>query len=92
MADLENDNGHVQLVERASGGEPGLTGADHHHGSAGPQWGAKTATAIFNRMMVESISDLDLSYTPPLGSPSDALQTGAQTWQRQAHAVPFTAA
>ena len=50
------------------------------------------ATAIFNRMTVEVLSDLDLSYTPPLGSPWDALQTGAQTWQRQAEALPSTAA
>ena len=27
------------------------------------------ATAIFNDTTVEAISDLDLSYTPPLGSP-----------------------
>ena len=40
------------------------------------------ATAIFNQMTVDAISDLDLSYTPPLGSPWDALQTGAQTWSR----------
>jgi len=40
------------------------------------------ATAIFNQMTVESISDLDLSYTPPLGSPWDALQHGAQEWTR----------
>jgi NADPH-dependent 2,4-dienoyl-CoA reductase/sulfur reductase-like enzyme len=40
------------------------------------------ATAIFNHMTVDGISDLDLSYTPPLGSPWDALQTGAQTWSR----------
>jgi len=38
------------------------------------------STAIFNRMTVEAISDLDLSYTPPLGSPWDALQHGAQAW------------
>ena len=38
------------------------------------------ATAIFNDMTVEAISDLDLSYTPPLGSPWDALQAGAQAW------------
>ena len=43
------------------------------------------ATAIFNRMTVKALSDLDLSYTPPLGSPWDALQTGAQAWQRLAH-------
>ncbi len=41
------------------------------------------ATAIFNQMTVEAISDLDLSYTPPLGSPWDALQHGAQAWVRQ---------
>ncbi|MFI5287792.1 MAG: FAD-dependent oxidoreductase [Candidatus Dormibacteria bacterium] len=40
------------------------------------------ATAIFNEMSVESLSDLDLSYTPPLGSPWDAMQIGAQTWVR----------
>jgi hypothetical protein len=50
------------------------------------------ATAIFNGMTVEALSDLDLSYTPPLGSPWDALQVGAQTWQRQIDALPFTAA
>jgi NADPH-dependent 2,4-dienoyl-CoA reductase/sulfur reductase-like enzyme len=38
------------------------------------------ATAIFNEMTVEALSDLDLSYTPPLGSPWDAMQIGAQTW------------
>ena len=40
------------------------------------------ATAIFNELTVDALSDLDLSYTPPLGSPWDALQTGAQTWSR----------
>jgi len=41
------------------------------------------ATAIFNEMTVEAISDLDLSYTPPLGSPWDAVQAGAQAWMRE---------
>ena len=41
------------------------------------------ATAIHNRMAVDAISDLDLSYTPPLGSPWDALQHGAQAWVQQ---------
>ena len=40
------------------------------------------ATAIFNEMTVEAMSDLDLSYTPPLGSPWDAVQMGAQAWVR----------
>ena len=41
------------------------------------------ATAIFNELTVEQLSDLDLSYTPPLGSPWDAVQIGAQAWTRQ---------
>jgi NADPH-dependent 2,4-dienoyl-CoA reductase/sulfur reductase-like enzyme len=40
------------------------------------------AVAIFHEMKVEAMSDLDLSYTPPLGSPWDALQMGAQAWVR----------
>ena len=40
------------------------------------------AAAIFNHMTVDAVSDLDLSYTPPLGSPWDAVQMGAQAWTR----------
>ena len=40
------------------------------------------ATAIFNNMTVDAVSDLDLSYTPPLGSPWEAVQMGAQAWTR----------
>jgi len=40
------------------------------------------ATAIFNEMTVDDMSDLDLSYTPPFGSPWDAVQMGAQAWVR----------
>jgi len=40
------------------------------------------ATAIFHGMTVEAVSDLDLSYTPPLGSPWDAVQIGTQAWVR----------
>jgi NADPH-dependent 2,4-dienoyl-CoA reductase/sulfur reductase-like enzyme len=38
------------------------------------------AAAIFNGMTVEAVSDLDLSYTPPLGSPWEAVQMAAQAW------------
>lgn len=41
-------------------------------------------SAIFNGMTIDSMSDLDLSYTPPLGSPWDALQEGAQRWTERA--------
>jgi NADPH-dependent 2,4-dienoyl-CoA reductase/sulfur reductase-like enzyme len=40
------------------------------------------ATAIFHGMTVDAVSDLDLSYTPPLGSPWEAVQMGAQAWLR----------
>jgi hypothetical protein len=42
------------------------------------------AAAIFNDLEVDAVNDLDLSYTPPLGSPWDALQAGAQAWVREA--------
>ena len=42
------------------------------------------ATAIFHSMTVDGLSDLDLSYTPPLGSPWDAIQMGAHAWLREA--------
>jgi len=45
------------------------------------------ATAIFHGMTVDGLSDLDLSYTPPLGSPWDAVQIAAQAWTRQAQGV-----
>ena len=38
------------------------------------------AAAIYSGLTVDEISDLDLSYTPPLGSPWDAVQAGAQAW------------
>jgi NADPH-dependent 2,4-dienoyl-CoA reductase/sulfur reductase-like enzyme len=38
------------------------------------------AVAVFHEMTVAGVSDLDLSYTPPLGSPWDAVQIGAQAW------------
>ena len=36
-----------------------------------------------DELEADPISALDLSYTLPLGSPWEALQTGAQTWQRE---------
>jgi NADPH-dependent 2,4-dienoyl-CoA reductase/sulfur reductase-like enzyme len=38
------------------------------------------ATALFHSMTVDDLSQLDLSYTPPLGSPWDAVQIAAQAW------------
>ncbi len=41
------------------------------------------ASALFAGLTVDEVSDLDLAYTPPLGSPWDAVQVGAQTWVRE---------
>jgi NADPH-dependent 2,4-dienoyl-CoA reductase/sulfur reductase-like enzyme len=38
------------------------------------------AAALFAGLSVDAINDLDLSYTPPLGSPWDAVQLAAQAW------------
>lgn len=48
------------------------------------------ATALFAGLTVAGVSDLDLSYTPPLGSPWDAVQVATQVWSR-AHRTAVTA-
>ncbi len=40
------------------------------------------ASAIYNRMRIDELNDLDLSYTPPLSSPWDPIQMSAQAWSR----------
>ncbi|GMM95534.1 FAD-dependent oxidoreductase [Microbacterium sp. MTN4-26] len=45
------------------------------------------ATALHHGMTVAGMNDLDLSYTPPLGSPWDAVQMAAQAWERDARAL-----
>lgn len=42
------------------------------------------ATALFHSMTVDGMSDLDLSYTPPMGAPWDAIQEATQAWLRAA--------
>jgi NADPH-dependent 2,4-dienoyl-CoA reductase/sulfur reductase-like enzyme len=45
------------------------------------------AAALFHKMTVDGMSELDLSYSPPLGSPWDAVQMASQAWVRE-HALP----
>ncbi len=40
------------------------------------------ATALFNEMTVDALNDVDLTYTPPLSSPWDAIQMAAQVWMK----------
>ncbi len=42
------------------------------------------ATALYAGLTIEQVSDLDLAYTPPLGSPWDAVQVATQAWSAQA--------
>ncbi|MDA8284952.1 MAG: FAD-dependent oxidoreductase [Actinomycetota bacterium] len=44
------------------------------------------AAALYHHMSADEVSDLDLSYTPPLGSPWDILQAATQAWGRQSPA------
>jgi NADPH-dependent 2,4-dienoyl-CoA reductase/sulfur reductase-like enzyme len=46
------------------------------------------AGALFHHMTVDGLSDLDLSYTPPFGSPWDAVQLAAQAWTTQVARSP----
>jgi hypothetical protein len=46
---------------------------------------------VFHAMTVAQISDLELFYTPPLGSPWDAVQIAAQAWESRITAPGVTA-
>jgi len=70
--------------DRATGRLLGVQLFGHRHAEIAKRIDI-AATAIFNAMTVDAISDLDLSYTPPLSSPWDAIQAGAQAWTRQAN-------
>jgi NADPH-dependent 2,4-dienoyl-CoA reductase/sulfur reductase-like enzyme len=67
--------------DRATGQLLGLQLFGHRHAEIAKRIDI-AATAIFHNMTVDAVSDLDLSYTPPLGSPWEAVQMGAQAWTR----------
>jgi NADPH-dependent 2,4-dienoyl-CoA reductase/sulfur reductase-like enzyme len=54
-----------------------------HYGSEVSKRVDVFAAALYHGMTVEELSDLDLSYTPPLGSPWDPVQMAAQAWVRR---------
>lgn len=66
----------------------------HHNASVAKRIDI-AATAIHHGMTVDELADLDLSYTPPLGSPWDAVQLAGQAWERaqltQADRTPASA-
>ena len=69
--------------DRATGRLLGVQLFGHRHAEIAKRIDI-AATAIFHGMTIDAVSDLDLSYTPPLGSPWEAVQMGAQAWLRQA--------
>jgi len=68
--------------DRSSGRLLGAQIAGHYQGDVARRIDI-FATALFNDMNVNDLNDLDLSYTPPLGSPWDAVQIAAQAWTKQ---------
>lgn len=68
--------------DRISGRLLGAQIAGHYQGQVAKRIDI-FATALFHGMTVDAVSDLDLSYTPPLGSPWDAVQMATQAWSRQ---------
>jgi NADPH-dependent 2,4-dienoyl-CoA reductase/sulfur reductase-like enzyme len=77
-------------------GDPGskrLLGAQFvgHHGTEIPKRVDVAAVALHHGMTVDALNDLDLSYTPPFGSPWDPLQSAAQEWTRVSEPAPARA-
>jgi NADPH-dependent 2,4-dienoyl-CoA reductase/sulfur reductase-like enzyme len=72
--------------DRHTGRLLGMQLFGHRHGEIAKRIDIGAA-AIFHNMTVDQVSDLDLSYSPPLGSPWDAVQAGAQVWVREALAA-----
>ena len=76
--------------DRATGRLLGVQLFGHKHAEVAKRIDI-AATAIHHGMTIDEVSDLDLSYTPPLGSPWDAVQAGAQAWTRQQRQEAATA-
>jgi NADPH-dependent 2,4-dienoyl-CoA reductase/sulfur reductase-like enzyme len=75
---------HIRVTgDRTTGRLLGMQLFGHRHAEIAKRIDI-AATAIFHAMTVDGLSDLDLSYTPPLGSPWDAIQAAAQAWTRHA--------
>jgi NADPH-dependent 2,4-dienoyl-CoA reductase/sulfur reductase-like enzyme len=73
---------HVRLTgDRQTGRLLGAQLVGHHDAEVAKRIDIP-AGALFHHMTVEALNDLDLSYTPPIGSPWDAIQLAAQDWVR----------
>jgi NADPH-dependent 2,4-dienoyl-CoA reductase/sulfur reductase-like enzyme len=70
--------------DRASGRLLGAQLVGDHRGEVAKRIDIP-AGALFHAMTVEGLNDLDLSYTPPFGSPWDAVQLAAHAWTNLAN-------
>jgi NADPH-dependent 2,4-dienoyl-CoA reductase/sulfur reductase-like enzyme len=74
---------HVRLTgDRSDGRLLGLQLVGQRSGEVAKRIDT-AAAALYAGLAVAELNDLDLSYTPPLGSPWDPLQVAAQEWQRR---------
>jgi len=73
--------------DRATGKLLGICNCSATATPRSPSGSTLPPPAIFHGMAVDDVSDLDLSYTPPLGSPWEAVQIGTQAWVRHAIAA-----
>jgi NADPH-dependent 2,4-dienoyl-CoA reductase/sulfur reductase-like enzyme len=77
--------------DRATGQLLGMQLYGHRHAEIAKRIDI-AAAAIYHGMTVDAVSDLDLSYTPPLGSPWDAVQMATQAWSRNQRSAEAAAA
>lgn len=67
--------------DRETGRLLGAQMIGHYHGEVAKRIDV-FATALFHGMSIDDLNSLDLSYTPPVSSPWDPIQTSAQAWVR----------
>jgi NADPH-dependent 2,4-dienoyl-CoA reductase/sulfur reductase-like enzyme len=81
---------HIRITGNQTSGQ--LLGAQlvGHHDAEVAKRIDIPAGALFHHLTVDGLNDLDLSYTPPFGSPWDAVQMAAQAWTRQANRTQST--
>jgi NADPH-dependent 2,4-dienoyl-CoA reductase/sulfur reductase-like enzyme len=79
---------HLRLTgDRRTGRLLGAQLVGHQHAEVAKRIDIP-AGALFHRMTRDGLSDLDLSYTSPFGSPWEAVQLAAHDWVRHASTTP----
>jgi NADPH-dependent 2,4-dienoyl-CoA reductase/sulfur reductase-like enzyme len=82
---------HIRVTgDRHSGQLLGAQLVGHHDAEVAKRIDIP-ANALFHHVTVDGLSDLDLSYAPPFGSPWDAIQLAAQAWTTKAGRSPAAA-